>query len=247
MAPTSTSPAKKPPAKPKKASSPQVNKYKQRGFTVKKNQLSNMGKSQAVIICVAAPAPFQLEFYIIAKDESDRSDFYNRCIDEYMRQVVSGSIQPDVRRIDFEEANFTRMFTCRAENTDNRALTNEGQPYWRRLLGRDVSNEDGSGESTPATRQQGFEVLRGLMMDQNWVRYPPANGFQFIDMTGPGSILDPMCKSLMDNDIEELMTNQWQTTDLVNTFYTRFPDLATSIWDPNTYRMPEFARSLGYP
>jgi len=56
-----------------------------------------------------------------------------------------------------------------------------------------------------------------------------------------------MCNSLMDSDIQEILTMILDPNELDSDFYNNFPQVAAQIWDPVTFDVPNFGTSLGYP
>jgi len=234
--------------KPKPAS-PKVNPNKKKGFTIKGGNKMNSGKKNrrpVVVFSFAGPEGTGMEFYIFARNEDDMNDFYTWFLVDYMIRYENGTLQSN-RHPDFENGGFTRLYSRRIPNSANRAMTQIGQAYWRKILGRDVSGENGDGTSTPETRAEGFRILHDFLTDTEWVQYQPDSGFIHRDITSGNSPVMPMCKSLMDMDIREIMELQFDASELDETFYGRFQNMAPQIWDPTTYEIPDFARQLGYP
>jgi hypothetical protein len=138
------------------------------------------------------------------------------------------------------EARFTGFMTRRRTPTDNDALENSGDGYWRHVMLRYVPGS----VSTPETRKEGLKVLSAFYGSKIGASYPPKE-----IVTCNGSTCDTHYFSLdsffQDDDIKEIIETVFDPDELVPKFFKRYPDIAAKLWSGEPY--PVWARdTLGF-
>jgi len=211
--------------------------------------------SPAVILACAGPIGLGMEFYIIAASEDDTNDFFNcesiACYLMLANEELTAVVSTGQRHPRLDHGGFTRMYCRRVPNSQNRAMhqTRGHHPYWRKILGRNISivYDGNPGNSSIETRRDGLEILRDFYADINWNPNQPDDGWITEDITGetPYMML-PLCRSLMDSDIDEILHMQYNNEVLNIDFFSMYTDFALMLWNTIFYSIPQVAIDLGY-
>lgn len=137
------------------------------------------------------------------------------------------------------EANFTGFKVQRDKSRrDNEPLLDD-DGYSRIWL---VRYPPGS-ESTEVTRQEGLQVLKTFFMSKLATDYPPKTIKLVDDTSEVPNVLD---KFFLDSDIEEIVKDSFDITELEQDFYENFPAAARMIYsqnEPSAYAKEH----LGFP
>lgn len=220
---TARSPAK---LSPKKAASASKSPRKKTNF---RPGNSVVDAEYPRITSYAFHTDIQYEAYIYAKD--DHNDGY---LHSYTKASTNAGLPQDLR-----DAGFTVYQRRRIPGTSNEVMKQKNKPTFDRIvILRTVEST-----STPATRQEGLNVLRAHFLDPDNSRFPPSSIYIVDNVTKNNiSALDTF---FLDAFIDHVIQEMYDEDDINSDFYSAYPELAKKLWSGSHYS--EFARALGFP
>jgi len=195
---------------------------------------TKQARNQLVLTVLAFMFPFAFEVYILSKGTND--GYLNGLLCWLSGSNPDGTDVPPSAELD--EANVHSCPYRRVPNTANVPLEGDNR-FWRRIIVRYPPE----GESTPATRQKGLQLISTFFKDPVHSRFPPQN-IELVDATdeeNPKSLDE----YFMDADIKTLMQEDMEEGILNNTFFGTFTDFARKCWK-YPFVSP-WAMSLGFP
>ena len=181
-------------------------------------------KSKPEIVAFAPHPSFHFEAYIYQHNPTN--DGHTAAVQKFGK----GELEYDT----LTEAGFTTHKFRRQPGRSNQIAKNEGNGFWRIIFLREIE------ESTTETRRKGKDCLEAFLVDPRNTRYPQ-DSIEYSDLGG-GIPLDSF---FLDDDIKEMLKENFEESDLDETFYTKFPEFARICWDSD--HNCDFADSLGIP
>ena len=170
-----------------------------------------------------------IEGYVYAKDDLNDAFIYG------FKQVIDGLA--DCK--DLIRANFSSYPYRRIPDTANSNLTNERDGYNRCILFRYVPE----GASTADTRAMGLQILKKFFLDGTFSKFP---ALDILTMDGTNTNdPHPLDAFFMDSDIEKIIKQEFDETELNIDFYKKYPELARKLWS-GTSLYPDYANELGF-
>ncbi len=137
------------------------------------------------------------------------------------------------------KANFTKCLNRRVPNTNNQIMLSEPKKFFRKVMIRYVAD----GTSTKETRQHGLRVIENFLKSDKNTDYV-LDSIPTVDCTDES---DPpsLDSFLLDKDIEEIIRNVFEESELNKDFYSKYKSVALKLWSGTYYS--DFARQLGFP
>ena len=179
------------------------------------------------------PVKLATEIYTLT-NENDSDDGFVGSVAKYL-----DGENGDVTHVEFDSAGFHHYCQRRVPNSPNEVMLGCTNGFRRVIVVRFLP----MGESTPDTRREGLRILRSFLTDPRFHQtIPPMIDTR--DLTNE-SHLPSLDEYFMDDEIWDLLQNDFGREYLNADFYKNFEKLAKKFWQ---YKyVPEFARSLGFP
>ena len=133
------------------------------------------------------------------------------------------------------EVGFTMHKFQRQPGRNNNIAKNEGNGFWRIIFLREIEEP-----SMTETHRKGKDCLEAFLVDPRNTKYLQ----DLIDCTDLGGGV-PLDLFFLDDDTNEMLKDDFEESDLDETFYTKFPKFARICWDAD--HNCDFADSLGIP
>lgn len=179
-------------------------------------------------------SPLSLEMYTYNKGEND--GYMNGFLVSINGKRKDGTSVPVAQTI--QDGNFHSCPYRRKPNTNNEHELNTNG-YWKMVIIRYPKE----GVSTPETRQEGLLLLSTFFKDPAHSEYPPSS-IRLVDDTDERN-LPALDEYFMDEQIKELLLEDFDPAVLNQSFFTTFNDFALKCWKYPF--ISSFALSLGFP
>lgn len=119
-------------------------------------------------------------------------------------------------------------------------MVSEPKKYYRNVLLRYVPTVT----STKETRAHGLQAAENFLKSGKNTGFPSMVSIPTMDCTNE-SDSHSLDSFFLDNDIENIIRNVFEESELNKSFYTKYNTVALKLWSGKYYS--DFARQLGFP